>query len=442
MPMALPSMDAYSSYAEYLERLAYRVVGRGAIGEDGAAVAAALDGQPSARLRDLVPLSARRAAGAFFTGRQLAQRAIEPYVPTLAGPAIVFDPACGVGDLLVACARHFPLGEGLAPTVDRWGARLHGFDIYPQFIRAAKARLVLLALSRGVNAAGADESVFTDAFPGLQFGDGLAEEQTRDAPSHIVLNPPYQKVPAPPECAWGSGKVSLAAIFFDEWLASAGPGTRIMAILPDVLRTGTLYARWRMAIEARATIESVQVFGAFDAWADVDVFVLRCAVKGGPASQQAAMWWDAPERAAGQRVGDHFDVHVGSVIPHRHPNLGPWHPYVHARLLPAWETYNVENGPQRRFSGRTFAPPFVAVRRTSAPRDKHRAVGTIVTGSQPVAVENHLLVLEPRQPSLERCKQLLTVLGDGRTDQWLDERIRCRHLVVGAVRDLSWLDAR
>jgi hypothetical protein len=29
-------------------------------------------------------------------------------------------------------------------------------------------------------------------------------------------------------------------------------------------------------------------------------------------------------------------------------------------------------------------------------------------------------------------------LKDPRTTTWLNERIRCRHLTVGAVRDLPW----
>jgi hypothetical protein len=184
-------------------------------------------------------------------------------------------------------------------------------------------------------------------------------------------------------------------------------------------------------------IESVEVFGAFDAWADVDVFFLRSILAASP-SGQAARWWEPPALGAAGRVGDRIDVHVGPVVPHRHPKLGRWYPYVYARLLPAWGVLDVRNAPRRRFQGRTFTPPFVAVRRTSAPSDPQRAVGTIITGERPVAVENHLLILEPREKSLARCEDLLAVLRDSRTKSWLDERIRCRHLTVSALRDLRW----
>ena len=125
-------------------------------------------------------------------------------------------------------------------------------------------------------------------------------------------------------------------------------------------------------------------------------------------------------------------------MPHRHKHFGPWRAYILARVLPPGGTFDVSLAQHRRFEGRTFTPPFVAVRRTSAPGDQSRAVATIVTGEQKVAVENHLLVLEPRDRSLESCKRVLKVLTNIRTKEWLDQRIRCRHLTVGSLRDLPW----
>lgn len=431
-------VDAFAPYVDSLEGLARQGLDRGSLDPEAETTAAAvLDGQPSARLRDLVSISVRKATGAFFTGATLAEQALEPYGTTLSSASMLFDPACGVGDLLVASARCLPTGPDLATTIASWGSQLRGLDIHPEFVRAAKARLILLAISRGVRVGAKALPPFTDVFPHLKVGDGLADTAVGNAASHIVLNPPFPRVPALPGCQWGSGKVSLAAIFLDRCLAEAAPGTRIVAILPDVLRTGSLYAKWRATIEARASIESVQVFGAFDAWANVDVFILRLVV-GTPPSRQSIGWWKPPEPAAVGRVGDHFDVHVGSVVPHRHPKLGQWYPYVYARLLPSGGTLDVAGITRRRFKGRTFTPPFVAVRRTSAPSDKQRAVGTIVTGDRAVAVENHLLALEPYDRSLARCTELLAVLRDSRTKAWLDERIRCRHLIVAALRDLPW----
>jgi hypothetical protein len=431
------SMEAFEPYVCSLESLALRI---GSLtsqeAEDIEHIAAALDGQPGERLRKLVTLPARRSSGAFFTGQVMADRALGPYLPTLSDRSVVYDPASGVGDLLLACARRLPLQSDLSTTVAAWGKQLRGLDIHPEFVRAAKARLVLLAIERGVPKGVRPLPPLDQTFPHLKVANALDEMAAASA-SHIVLNPPYCRVPALADCTWGAGKVSQAALFLDRCLDEAAAGTRIVAILPDVLRTGSLYSRWRATVEARSKIESVEVIGAFDAWADVDVFVLRMIV-GTPEPAQSVAWWTSAVNVSEKRVGDWFGVHVGAVIPHRHKHLGPWHPYVYARVLPPWDTFDVDVGKRRRFRGRTFVPPFVAVRRTSAPNDKLRARATIVVGHGPVAVENHLLVLEPRDGSLERCKQLLAVLRDDRTNRWLDERIRCRHLTVGALRDLPW----
>lgn len=430
-------MEAFEPYVRFLETLALRI---GSLAtqkaENEEHITAALNGQPGERLRKLVTLPARRSAGAFFTGQAVADRALGPYLPSLSDRSVVYDPASGVGDLLLACARRLPIQSDLATTVATWGEQLRGLDIHPEFVRAARARLVLLAIERGVPKGERPLPPLDQTFPHLKVANAFDEMAAAPA-SHIVLNPPYCRVAAPADCTWGTGKVSQAARFLDRCLDEATAGTRIVAILPDVLRTGSLYSRWRATVEARAKIESIEVVGAFDAWADVDVFVLRMIV-GKPEPDHSIAWWTSTVNVPEECVGGRFDVHVGPVVPHRHKHLGPWHPYVYARILRPWETFDVDLGKQRRFRGQTFAPPFVAVRRTSAPSDKLRARATIVVGQRPVAVENHLLVLKPRDGSLESCHQLLAVLRDNRTNCWLDERIRCRHLTVGALRDLPW----
>lgn len=432
-------MKDFEPYVCVLESLALRA-GSGAspTAEDKAQFTAMLNGQPAERLRKLVELPTRRNSGAFFTGQVVADRALGPCAPTLSRESIVYDPACGVGDLLLTCARRLPLQQDLATTIAVWGEQLRGFDIHAEFIRAAKARLVLLAVALGAAMGGRPLPPLEQIFPHLRVTDALQEADMWLA-SHILLNPPYQRIPAPAGCAWGSGKVSQAALFLDRCLDGVAVGTRIVAILPDVLRTGSLYARWRAAVEARARIESIEVVGAFDTWADVDVFILR-ATAGLPELSQSASWWKPAEYISGERLENRFEVHVGPVVPHRHKELGNSYPYVYARLLPAWGTFEVEAGERRLFQGRTFAPPFVAVRRTSAPGDKSRALATIVVGECPVAVENHLFVLKPRDGSLESCRKLLVVLQDDKTNAWLDERIRCRHLTVAVLRDLPWWD--
>ena len=111
---------------------------------------------------------------------------------------------------------------------------------------------------------------------------------------------------------------------------------------------------------------------------------------------------------------------------------------MHSRGLPTWGSIDVASLPKKRFSGTLFSPPFVAVRRTSRPVDSGRAIGTLVIGDCRVAVENHLLVVRPKDPSVEACEEVLRLLKEDRTDRWLNNRIRCRHLTVSALRELPW----
>jgi hypothetical protein len=55
-----------------------------------------------------------------------------------------------------------------------------------------------------------------------------------------------------------------------------------------------------------------------------------------------------------------------------------------------------------------------------------------------VAVENHLIVFLPKNNKLSECKRLLRVLKSRKTDQWLNNRIRCRHLTVRSLNELPW----
>lgn len=74
------------------------------------------------------------------------------------------------------------------------------------------------------------------------------------------------------------------------------------------------------------------------------------------------------------------------------------------------------------------------------PRDRHRAVATIVLGRRAVAVENHVIVCLPGDGTIERCRALLARLHSGNTDGWLNRRIRCRHLTTSAVAGIPWWD--
>jgi hypothetical protein len=54
-------------------------------------------------------------------------------------------------------------------------------------------------------------------------------------------------------------------------------------------------------------------------------------------------------------------------------------------------------------------------------------------------VENHLLVLTPTKGGgVTRCRQLVRLLSQSSTSRWLDQRLRCHHLTVQAIRDITW----
>ena len=131
---------------------------------------AALNGQASLELRQVIPLKKRRRFGAFFTGSDLAARLISR-CSKFDEHSIIHDPSLGMGDLLLAAARQLPLGRTLKETLKRWGRRLTGTDIHPEFVEGAKMRLVILAQQRhGLKSLGV--SSIAGFFPGYALRTG------------------------------------------------------------------------------------------------------------------------------------------------------------------------------------------------------------------------------------------------------------------------------
>jgi hypothetical protein len=354
-------------------------------------------------------------------------------MPSTSRKTIVCDPACGAGDLLVAMARHLPLTRNLELTLADWGGRLAGFDLQPLLVRAAKTRLALLAICRGARRGSRNGLDLDQLFPHIRVRDGTSSWQLAPGPLCVLLNPPFTRVTAPPGCRWAAGSVSQAALFIEACLRQTVQPLQIHAILPDVLRTGSRYERWRRLVSQTASVADVVRLGLFDRCTDVDVFTARFEIPGGG----LACDWGAPPKTANGTVSDQFEVRVGPVVPYRHHHEGPWLPYAHARGLPRWGRVT-DLSERIRSNERPFRPPFVLVRRTSRPGDRFRAVGTIVTGKQNVAVENHLLVALPKDKTLRSCQALLTVLQHPASSDWLNQRICCRHLTVSALGEVPW----
>ena len=210
-----------------------------------------LNGDATTALQELVPLRTRRDAGIFFTNGALAERVAERLGPILGTGAAVVDPACGAGNLLLASAKYLPRGVDLQHTLAIWSSLLFGHDLHPEFVRAAQLRLALLVQSlhpESSSRLGSRDAY--EAFTGVRIGDALAQNAL---PSNacFAVNPPFGHMLAPSDCRWARGKIQVAAWFLDQILDRAVGGQQVVAVLPDVLRSGSRYRKWRDSIGAR-----------------------------------------------------------------------------------------------------------------------------------------------------------------------------------------------
>ncbi len=392
-------------------------------------VMAALDGEASTLLRRAISLTSRRDAGCFFTGSELADRLLDGTNP--AAWATIADPACGAGDLLLAAARRLSLQHGVRSTLRAWGQMLVGRDLDDELVRTTRVRLALLASARHGRRATLDERELAYLLPGIRSGDGQTLEL--DSQALMLLNPPFGST-LTGNTGWGRGRLGRAAVFTAGVVERLPRHSKLLAILPDVLRSGSNYRNWRAHMSSLLRIEAADPHGQFDIWTDIDVFILRATAD--PERSSLAEWHpdDAP---SGVRLGDLLKIRVGPVVPHRDPYAGPRSPYIEAHDLPLGGRFGSDAACRRRHPGRRFQPPFVAVRRTSRPdQTQPRALGVLIEGAQPVLVENHLLICQPIDERALSCEELLDVLDDPATSAWLDARIRCRHLTVRALRDV------
>ena len=392
-------------------------------------VMAALDGEASTLLRRTISLQSRRDVGCFFTSAGLADRLVEG-IDTAAWKTIA-DPSCGAGDLLLSIGRRLPLQRSVRSTLQAWGQLLVGRDLNDDLVRTTRVRLALLASVRHGRRATLGERELARLLPEIRKGDGQALDL--EHPTLVLLNPPFGST-LTSSTGWGSGRLGRAAVFTAAVVERLPHQSRLLAILPDVLRSGSNDRNWRMHMSSLLHVETADAQGQFDAWTDIDVFILRAAVE--PERSSLAEWQfdDAP---CGIRLGDLVEVRVGTVVPHRDRHTGSWSSYIEAHDLPLGGRFNADSTRRRRHSGRRFQPPFVAVRRTSRPgQSQPRALGVLIEGAAPVLVENHLMVCQPINKQAPSCDEILDVLGNPVTSAWLDARIRCRHLTVRALRDV------
>lgn len=389
-----------------------------------------LDGAFAQRFRAVVTLKDRQVAGTYFTPSKTAQL----LVANLPIDAPLIDPSCGAGDLLIAQAARLPASESMEETLTAWAPLLRGVELRASLVRVCKLRLMMAALLRGARPLDPKALDERRWFPQIRVGNALAADGKSYQNASIATNPPFGTMKARRKDDWSTGKVARAAVHMATTVANASPGVKIAALLPDVLRSGSRYNRWRAWIAHRLIIDEVQILGAFDDSTDVDVFLLRGTVRKEPTTKAT---WPSNIHSAASTVQDRFRVSVGSVVPHRDPKSGPKRRYIHARIVRPWtEVQRIKE--KRRYDGVTVEPPFVVIRRTSSPSDRRRATAAIILGKGKVAVENHLLIAKPHDATETACRALLAHLNTDVVDKLLNERIRCRHLTVRSIRDLPF----
>jgi Putative RNA methylase family UPF0020 len=418
---------AYRAYDAELQRLLF------ASSVTDSDIAAHLDGMAYHRLRQIVPLEARRNSSTFFTSTETRARLVGPYRTLIARGASILDPACGVGDLLIAASAFLPRTWTETRRYEHLAARFYGVDLIPVLVSVARKRLQLAMRPHQVDA---NSGELTELRL-IRSGDGLSSEVPYDAIQLLLLNPPFKRVTLPRAETWGEGLTCEAAPFVLNALERCNPGTYAAAILPDVLRSGSRYAKWRGEVERLAKISAVEIIGVFDPWTDVDVFILRLRVRDVARRRMLTgsdKWCLARARAAAQTVlGDVATISIGDVVPHRHQVSGPTVPYLSVPSTPIGET--ITSAPTRQFLGRLHEPPFVLLRRTSAPtRGGRRLAPSIVDGIVgAAAIENHLIVVKPHDQTLATCEKLVDELVRPEVTHWLDARLRTRHLTKSAL---------
>ena len=395
-----------------------------------------LNGAAADAVHEWVPRNIRTLDGIFFSGHALAKEAASFLAEKIQTGARVFDPACGGGDLLLAAAKLLPIGETLSRTLEQWSVRLGGTDIHESFVETTKWRLILLAKSRhGIESAPTDFPK-PPVFPNIRVADYLSDATVSDDFDCILVNPPFGHRAAPPECKWSSGKTQFAAIFLDKIIKHRKPRQCVVAILPDVLRGGSRYERWRDEISMRAICREMKIYGRFEKRTDVDVFITKYDVEEICVRLAAADESGSVESKADTKtVGDTFVVKVGTVVPHRHPGKqGSRKPYL--TVSNALINMEVAVDIYRCFEGVCFMPPFVAIRRTSNPSDARRIGCTIVTGTREVAVENHLIIAAPLSGGIEECRRLVDKLNSEKATEHINSQLRCRHLTTSSIKSI------
>lgn len=381
-------------------------------------------------LREYLSIDEMREVGCFFTGQALAYKLVEALPNPILSESIVLDPTCGAGNLLIECSRRLPVWETLSVTLANWGRVLYGFDLYPSFIDAAKLRLIIEAMTRGAQR-DCEIDKALELLPNICVKNALdIHVQDLEKVTHIVINPPFTICESPKINFWKRGKVNSAGVFIDKYVRNLPDGCSLGFILPDVLRSGSRYSLFRDFLDSNIHGKH-SIWGIFNNKTDVDVFIISGILKRNNESKN--LWKD--ETSNYTPLSHMFDVRVGPLVAYRDPKIGVEYPYFHAKNSSSWHVLT-EATEFRKFAGTVIKAPFVLIKRTSSPNSRYRAQCAVINMNEYIAVENHMIVVSPKSGKVEDCITLLDILKSQETNDFLNNRIRLRHLTVSAVKDI------
>ncbi|MDR6985383.1 hypothetical protein J2X32_004048 [Rheinheimera pacifica] len=386
-------------------------------------------------MRKVLGIELMKESGTFFTGDELAEVLLSSFRSPFNVDSVILDPTCGAGNLLIACSRRLPIEKGLQSTLLIWGRILWGGDLFQSFVEATKLRIIIEAINRGCEIDCNLDTAYS-LLSNIKVFDALdaTAVDIKDV-THLVMNPPFCNWSPPKNSFWKQGNVNAAAVVLEHYLRISPSQTQVSSILPDVLRSGSRYGYWRDMVQSYTSC-FVNIIGRFNRKTDVDVFILAGETTNG---FEEKIDWLQVHSGNVSTIADSYEVSVGKLVAYRDKEEGTDYPYIHPKNVPAWS--EVANYPERRkFLGKAVLPPFVVIRRTSSPSDKFRAIGAIIDGKEPIAVENHLIVVKPLTGGISECRKLLRVLKSEETNKFLNVRIRCRHLTVEAVKEIPYSD--
>lgn len=145
--------------------------------------------------------------------------------------------------------------------------------------------------------------------------NGLTKTISADIFTHIIMNPPYNSRANTENPLWQKKcLVNSAAIFCYKYLSNCKEGTKFVAILPEVLRSGNRYVNWRAYISSKIS-GSIELRGRFDTKANVDIFLLSGIASSD--TEEEVIWNKHLQDEDSEVLENHFNVSVGPLVAYR-----------------------------------------------------------------------------------------------------------------------------